>query len=107
MTLLVASGFRSDKFFFHGFLSPKSGKRKRDLIKMGDIEATHIIYESPYRLIKLLDNIIEIFPKKMICIGKELTKINETIVVGYPEILKEQIITKKILGEYVILVANY
>jgi 16S rRNA (cytidine1402-2'-O)-methyltransferase len=48
---------------------------------MNEIEATHIIYEGPHRILKLLENIKDIFPEKLICIGKELTKINETILI--------------------------
>ena len=53
LTLLTISGFRTDKFFFHGFLSPKSGRQTKQLEEMTKIEATHIIYESPYRVLKL------------------------------------------------------
>ena len=107
LALLVSSGLRTDKFFFHGFLSSKKGTQKNQLSKMSLIKATHIIYESPHRLIKLIDNINEIFPKKIISIGKELTKINENILIGNCESIKDKMKLKKILGEYVILIANY
>jgi len=108
LTLLAGSGFRTDKFFFVGFLSPKEGKRKRELLKLKDIEGTIILYESPHRIIKLLDNIFEIFEKKSIILGKELTKINETIFSGSANEIKN-IIEKenKILGEFTLLIANY
>jgi len=107
LTLLTASGFRTDRFYFYGFLSPKSGKRLNQLIKLKEIEATLIFYESPYRILKLVDNINEIFTEKMICIGKELTKINENIIRGKIEEVKNRLKDQKIAGEYVILVANY
>jgi 16S rRNA (cytidine1402-2'-O)-methyltransferase len=107
VTLLSVSGFRTDKFYFHGFLSIKEGQRAKALEKASQIEATHIFYESPHRLNKLVNNICEIFTKKMICIGKELTKINETIIYGDSETIKEKLTNVKILGEYVILIANY
>jgi 16S rRNA (cytidine1402-2'-O)-methyltransferase len=106
-TLLSASGMRSDKFFFHGFLSPKKGRQTKQLLQMKNIEATHIIYESPYRILKLLENINKIFLKKELCIGKELTKINEKVIRGYYETIIEEIVKQKIAGEYVILIANY
>lgn len=107
LSLLVASGFRSDKFFFHGFLSPKKGRQIKQLSEMSQIEATHIIYESPYRILKLLENINTIFPEKNICIGKELTKINEKVIKGDHITIMEEINKIKIAGEYVILIANY
>ncbi len=107
LTLLASSGFRSNEFFFHGFLSPKEGRRKNQLKKMSTVECTHIIYEGPHRIIKVLNNIYEIFPKKNICIGKELTKINEKVITGNYDSIINKINTNKILGEYVILIANY
>ena len=107
VTLLASSGFRSDKFYFHGFLSPKAGKQKRQLSDMSNIEATHIIYEGPHRILKLIDNIFEIFPKKSVCIGKELSKINEKIIIGNKDEIKALLEEGKIAGEYVILIANY
>lgn len=105
--LLSSSGLRSDKFFFHGFLSPKKGRQTKQLLEMEKIEATHIIYESPFRIIKLLENINNIFPKKVLCIGKELTKINEKIIKGNYETILKEINKQKIVGEYTILIANY
>lgn len=107
LTLLSASGFRTDEFFFHGFLSPKNGRKKNQLLKMSKIEATHIIYESPYRIEKTLIIINEIFPKKNVCLGKELTKINENIIVGRALTLLEILKKNKILGEFVLMIANY
>jgi 16S rRNA (cytidine1402-2'-O)-methyltransferase len=107
LALLVSSGFRTDSFYFHGFLSPKEGKRKKQLTAMKEDETTHIIFESPYRLIKTVDNIGEVFPDKIICIGKELTKINEKISIGKASILKKNLENEKILGEFILLIANY
>lgn len=107
LTLLTSSGFRSDKFLFSGFLSPKDGKRKNQLLKLKDIKATHIIYEGPHRIIKLLNAIGEIFPEKNLCFGKELTKMNENIIIGKYKDINEAFKEEKILGEFVILIANY
>lgn len=107
LNLLTISGFRCDKFFFHGFLTPKVNKQKKKLSEMKEIEATHIIYEGPHKILKLLENIKEIFPEKTICLGKELTKINETIIIDFPENTINLLNEKKISGEFVILIANY
>lgn len=107
LTLLTSSGFRTDSFYFNGFLSVKKGKRNKQLLKMKEIETTHIIYESPHRILKLLDAVEEIFPEKMLCLGKELTKINETIIRGDSRNIKQFLSEEKIIGEYVLLIANY
>ncbi|HOV15296.1 MAG TPA: 16S rRNA (cytidine(1402)-2'-O)-methyltransferase [Spirochaetota bacterium] len=107
LTILVASGFKTDNFFFHGFLSVKQGKRKKQLESISAIETTHIIYESPFRLLKLIDSIEEIFENKLICVGKELTKINEKIIIGNIEEVKLQLNNEKIAGEFIVLIANY
>lgn len=107
LTLLVSSGFKTDNFFFSGFLSVKVGKRKKQLEELKKTETTHIIYESPYRLLKLIENIGEIFNDKQICIGKELTKINERVIIGNVNEVKEILANEKIAGEFIILIANY
>ena len=77
LAALVVSGLPVNRFVFEGFLPIKKGRQTKQLFEMEKIEATHIIYESPYRILKLIENINKIFPKKILCIGKELTKYNE------------------------------
>jgi len=107
LTALIASGFKTDNFYFSGFLSVKDGKRKKQLKDLEKINTTLIIYESPHRLLKLLNDIEEIFINKSICIGKELTKLNEKIIIGSVSEIKLRVINEKIVGEFVVLIANY
>ena len=107
LTLLVISGFRTDKFMFNGFLSIKEGKKRKELEEIKNIESTHIIFESPHRILKTINLIGEFFLNKKICIGKELTKINEKVYIGMYEEIKKEIEKDKIAGEYIILIANY
>ena len=106
LALLTSSGFRTDSFYFHGFLSPKEGRKKKELLKMKELETTHIIFESPYRLLKTLDAIGEILPDCRICVGKELTKINEKVITGNFDGIKKALQNEKIVGEFIILIAN-
>ncbi len=79
---LVKSGLPSDRFIFEGFLPPKKGRKTR-LDKLIDEERTSIIYESPHRLAKTLENFIEIFgPERKVSVSRELTKIFEETVNG-------------------------
>ncbi len=105
--LLIVSGFRTDVFHFYGFLSCKGGKRRHELEDMVNVEGTLILYESPHRIVKLLEDVAVVFPEKNICVGREITKINETCYRGSAVDILKQFETEKIAGEYVVLVANY
>ena len=74
---LINSGFPCDRFCFEGFLPIKKGRNTR--LKMLSTESrTVIIYESPYRLVKTLEQIAEIFgPDRHVSVSRELTKIHE------------------------------
>lgn len=80
---LTVSGLPSDKFTFVGYLPKKDGKRKSFLesVKKTNelIQSTVIIYESPYRLLKSLADIKEIFGDIDVVICRELTKMHEEV----------------------------
>jgi 16S rRNA (cytidine1402-2'-O)-methyltransferase len=79
---LVNSGFPSDRFVFEGFLPPKKGRQKR-LQALEDEDRTIIFYESPYRLVKLLEQLLAAFgPGRNACVSRELTKLFEENVRG-------------------------
>lgn len=104
ITALSASGLPSDNFTFLGFL-PKSKNQRKDLLQSyGDTKATLIIYESPFRVVKLLNQIKKHLGNRYVCVASELTKIHEQIRTGYvDDILESNLKTK---GEYVVLVAK-
>ena len=74
LTALVGSGFSTEKFFFGGFLPPKSGGRARDLQAAAAREETSVFFESPHRLVKTLAAAREIMPDRPLCVARELTK---------------------------------
>ena len=74
---LVNSGFPSERFVFEGFLPQKKGRNKRLEALAGETR-TIIFYESPFRLVKTLNQLAEIFsPEHRVCICRELTKVYE------------------------------
>lgn len=74
---LVNSGFPTDRFVFEGFLPQKKGRQKR-LTALADEKRTMVFYESPFRLVKLLHQMISVFgPERKCCVSRELTKIFE------------------------------
>ena len=101
---LSISGLPSDKFYFEGFLPKKKGRTKR-LKYLKDLDGTIVIFESPKRLIRTLNDILDLLGNRVISLCKELTKIHENVTFGYlDDIIKKMDINIK--GEYVILIAK-
>jgi 16S rRNA (cytidine1402-2'-O)-methyltransferase len=103
---LVASGFRCDRFVFEGFLPQKKGRQTR-LQKLINEERTMIFYESPFRLVKCLEQFIQTFgAERQACVVRELTKIYEEKKRGTLAELAEYFKQKEVTGEIVIVVAG-
>jgi len=102
---LAGSGLPSDKFHFEGFIPAKKGRNKRFLY-LKDYPHTIVIYESPYRLIKTLKDLNELFGNsRKICVAKEISKIHETFHTAFAEELINHFEKlDKIKGEYVLIV---
>ncbi|OGC92008.1 MAG: 16S rRNA (cytidine(1402)-2'-O)-methyltransferase [candidate division Zixibacteria bacterium RBG_16_48_11] len=103
---LTVSGLPTDRFVFEGFLPVKSGKRGKRLQFLKDESRTMIFYESPYRVLKTLDAMYEIFGDRRISVSRELTKKFEETKRGKISELKEQLGGKSIKGEFVLVVAG-
>jgi 16S rRNA (cytidine1402-2'-O)-methyltransferase len=103
---LTASGLATDEFHFVGFLGHKSGERKRQLGKLNDVTGTLILYESPYRVEKLLGELNEIFPERQVVLARELTKKFEEYLRGTPGELMAAFKGRTARGEFVVLVAG-
>jgi 16S rRNA (cytidine1402-2'-O)-methyltransferase len=106
LTALVGSGFPTDKFFFSGFLPPKSGGRERELKAAAARPETSIFFESPHRLIKTLAAAQEIMPERILCVARELTKKFEEYRRGRPEELLAHYEAKPPKGEIVLLISG-
>ena len=106
LTALVASGLAVDSFSFFGFLSVKSGPRKKKLEALRERGETLIFYESPFRLVKVLAEMEKIFGDREAAVARELTKKFEEVARGHLSELTKHFSSKKILGEIVILVAG-
>lgn len=104
---LVSSGIPCDKFHFEGFLPKKKGRQTRWNF-LGTLEETFVLYESPYRLIKTLEEIkMHCGEDREIAVIKEISKIYETIWVGTPDsVLKELEDASKRKGEFVIVISG-
>ena len=102
---IVSSGLPTDRILFEGFLPPKKGRIKR-LTNLIDQDATIVFYESPYRLIKTLKEILEVLGDRPAVITRELTKMNEEIIRGTVLDLLTYFTSKKPRGEFVIIIGK-
>ena len=103
---LIKSGFPTDRFVFEGFLPHKKG-RKTKLETLKDEERTIVLYESPHRLIKLLDEVQLYFGKdRLISVSRELTKIHEETVNGTAGELFDYFSNSKVKGEIVVIISG-
>ncbi|AEL24880.1 16S rRNA (cytidine(1402)-2'-O)-methyltransferase [Cyclobacterium marinum] len=103
---LVNSGLPNDRFVFEGFLPHKKGRKTR-IESLAEERRTMVFYESPYRLIKTLNQFSEVFgPDREACVSRELTKIHEENVRGSLTELIDYFTTHTLKGEIVLTVAG-
>ena len=103
---LVQSGFPCDRFCFEGFLPQKKGRSKQ-LQTLADEERTMVFYESPYRVVKCLEQFAEVFgPERRVSVSRELTKKFEQTVRGTVAEVLDHFRTTEPKGEFVIVVAG-
>lgn len=101
---LVKSGFSTDRFVFEGFLPHKKGRQTR-LQLIAEESKTVILYESPHRLLKTLEQLETLLePDRKVSVSRELTKIYEETITGTATEVKEYFINGNIKGEIVIVI---
>jgi 16S rRNA (cytidine1402-2'-O)-methyltransferase len=106
VSALTASGLPADEFHFVGFLGHKSGQRRRQLEELKRVAGTLILYESPYRVEKLLGELSEVFPGRQMVLARELTKKFEEYLRGTPAELRELFGKRTPRGEFVVLIGS-
>jgi 16S rRNA (cytidine1402-2'-O)-methyltransferase len=103
---LVNSGLPCDRFCFEGFLPPKKGRNKR-MTGLANETRTMVFYESPYRLVRTLDELaIHFGSDREACVSRELSKLFEENIRGTLAFLSEYYTNKPPKGEIVIIVAG-
>ena len=101
---LTASGLPADEFHFVGFLPHKSGQRRKRLEALSAVPGTLILYESPYRIGKLLGELQEVYPRRQVVLARELTKKFEEFLRGSPAELLVILAKRSLKGEFVVMV---
>lgn len=104
ITALVVSGLSTEKFVFEGFLSSKKKQRRLELERIKIEKKTTIIYESPHRLLPLLQDIIDILEDRKLSISRELTKRYEETFRGTGKEALEKFQLDGVRGEFVLII---
>ena len=104
ITALAVSGLPTDKFVFLGFLQKKAGKRRKALKELVDFDGTIVLYESPFRVVKCLQDIFSVLGDREAVVARELTKIYEELIRGKISDILTVLGQKNIKGEVVILI---
>lgn len=105
-TALVLSGLPTDSFSFHGFLSNKGERRRRELQTLMEREETLLFFESPFRIVKMLQDALDVFGDREAAVARELTKKFEEVLRGSLSELIRDMTQRPRKGEMVVLVAG-
>lgn len=99
---LISSGISPSKFLFYGFLNSKNSKQHQELNSLKYLPYTIIFYEAPHRIKETLENMLEVFGNRKICLARELSKVYEEIYRGTIEEILDEV--ENIRGEIVLIV---
>ena len=106
-TLVSVAGAGGKTLIFEGFLSPKPGRRRsrlRELMRTGD---AFVLYESPFRIVKLLTDVADIESTRRVVVGRELTKLHEEIIGGTAAEMRDEFSSRaKVLGEFAVFISG-
>lgn len=103
---LSASGMRADTFVFCGFLSNRSGKRRKELQILRPLSHTLVFFEAPHRLKGMLEDLREVLGDRSMVLHKEMTKLFEGTVEGSVGSVLSRLREEEIRGEYTLVVAG-
>lgn len=106
LTAAAVSGLPLHNFIFQGFLSPKSGRRKRQLTQLANEERTLILFESPHRICRFLEDALDIMGEREIVIARELTKRYEEVFRGNFREALEKFCSTEPRGEFTIVIGG-
>jgi 16S rRNA (cytidine1402-2'-O)-methyltransferase len=100
---LIVSGLPTDRFVFDGFLPPKKGRKTR-LEQLKTENRTLVLYEAPHRLVRTLNDLLNIFGNRRISVCREMTKKFEEIIRGTLTEIIEIFSRRDVRGEIVLVI---
>ena len=102
---LSASGLPTDRFVFEGFMEGRGSRREKQIERLKEEERTIVMFESPHRILKSLESILNIMGNRQICVAREITKIYEEWIRGdVKEVLDQLKKRKGIKGEITLII---
>jgi 16S rRNA (cytidine1402-2'-O)-methyltransferase len=107
VAILSASGLPADRFVFEGFLPHRGGERRRRLRELAQETRTIVAYEAPHRIRQALDDLAEVLGGRTIVLGRELTKLHETIHRGTAKEIAAALGDGEVKGEIALAIAGY
>ena len=100
---MTVSGLPVDRFSFAGFL-PRKKRRKKTLEALAELSGTVVIFESPMRLEKTLQDLLDVFGNREVAIARELTKLHEEVLRGTLQELLDEHRGRKWKGEITLVI---
>jgi len=105
--LVSIAGGLDKSVLFEGFLSPKPGRRRSRLAELLKTQEGFILYESPFRIVKLIQDLADLDGERYACLGREMTKIHEEYISGsILDILGQLSGRERQLGEFSLYVSG-
>jgi 16S rRNA (cytidine1402-2'-O)-methyltransferase len=107
-SILSVAGAQDKTVVFEGFLSPKPARRKRRVNELMAGNAGFVVYESPFRILKLLEDIADFDRVRYVCVGREMTKMHEEFMRGSAETVCGKLAeTGEPRGEFTVYVSAF
>jgi 16S rRNA (cytidine1402-2'-O)-methyltransferase len=106
LAALASAGVPADRFFFEGFLPPKSGDRRRRIRTLENVPGALVLYEAPHRVEETLADLIAVLGDRPAATARELTKLHETVARGSLATLLVGVKSTPPRGEYVLIVGE-
>jgi 16S rRNA (cytidine1402-2'-O)-methyltransferase len=106
--LVSVAGAQDKTVVFEGFLSPKPGKRRSRLKELLATGWAFVLYESPFRVLKLLEELADLDNERYLCVGREMTKLHEEYLRGSPsEVFAHLAQKERQIGEFALFVSGH
>jgi 16S rRNA (cytidine1402-2'-O)-methyltransferase len=102
--LLSVSGLPTDRFAFEGFLPSRGAARDRAIAKLGELDCTVVVYESPRRVERLMSELAAQLGDPQVAAGRELTKMHEEVLRGTASEVARTLSGRTLKGEFVVAI---
>ena len=105
--LVSAAGIFHKTVTFDGFPSPKPGRRRSRVAELMARGEAFVMYESPHRVVRLLEDIAGVDPERQVCVGREMTKLHEEFIRGAAAWVRDDLAGRpEVRGELAVLVSG-